>query len=600
MNRHEIKVFIQALRRYSQKDSLLLPILIASNVLQVLIPFFSIILVSLLLDDITTGSSIQELIRTAVIGCAVIFLVGQIYNYIMKKRSERWLRTWPMQVEWLIEKNLTMDYELMEDSQAQFLLRKQQDYQSLQGGICNQLFSYAESLTQTFTTMLASLILAVPMFLTSGLLGILIPAIMLLMIVFLQEKEGSRSNQKTKASTDKWLQTNRLGSYYTNTLLDNYETGKDIRIFHQQDLIEQELEKCTAHRKEMQKQNFLTNFRYAGIIDGITSLNGCLLYLFSGFIALGGSLTLGNAVKYINGITRFIDSFTEFTNTITNIKRMIPYAEDVEAYLNLEQRRVLGTIPVEKRRDNKFSLEFRNVSFRYPNAKEYALKNINLKLEIGDRVAIVGPNGSGKSTFIKLLCRLYDPTEGEILLNGIDIRKYDEKEYLAILAVVFQDYHIFSLKIGENIAASPDVDEARAISSMEKAGLEMLLSKLPDGVNTYVGKHFSPTGFALSGGEKQKLAIARAIYHSAPFVIMDEPTAALDPVAEYEVFAGFDRLVGSRTAFYISHRLASCRFCKNILVFEQGQIVQQGSHESLLHQDGLYAQLWNAQAQYYT
>lgn len=332
----------------------------------------------------------------------------------------------------------------------------------------------------------------------------------------------------------------------------------------------------------------------------MNSLSCWVLYLFSGIIALGGGITIGNAVKYINGITRFTESFQNLILVMTNIKQMIPYAEDVEAFLNLKPRRAQGTIPVEKRQDNKFSLELRNVSFRYPNMEEYALKNINLKLEIGDRVAIVGPNGSGKSTFIKLLCRLYDPTEGEILLNGIDIRKYAEKEYLAILAVVFQDYHIFSLKIGENIAASPDVDEKRALEAMEKAGLERLIVKLPDGVNTYVGKNFSPEGFEVSGGEKQKLAIARAIYHRAPFVIMDEPTAALDPVAEYEVYAGFDRLVGSRTAFYISHRLASCRFCKEILVFDQGKIVQRGSHGTLIAEEGLYAQLWNAQAQYYT
>ena len=214
-------------------------------------------------------------------------------------------------------------------------------------------------------------------------------------------------------------------------------------------------------------------------------------------------------------------------------------------------------------------------------------------------MAIVGKNGSGKSTFIKLLCRLYDVTEGVIRLNGIDIRKYDPEEYARLFAVVFQDFSIFAFPLGENIAASREVEEGRAVDALARVGLGERLADLPLGLATCVGKEYEESGIAFSGGEKQKMAIARAIYKDAPFVIMDEPTAALDPLAECEVYAGFDKMVGNKTALYISHRLASCRFCEDILVFDQGRVVQRGSHEELKEQEGLYRRLWEAQAQYY-
>ena len=227
------------------------------------------------------------------------------------------------------------------------------------------------------------------------------------------------------------------------------------------------------------------------------------------------------------------------------------------------------------------------------------IRDLSLKFEIGEKMAIVGKNGSGKTTFIKLLCRLYDVTEGCIRVNGIDIRKYDYAEYCDLFAVVFQDFQVFAFPLGENVAAGSDVDSARAVDALDRAGVGERYRALPDGLDTSVGKEFDENGVAFSGGEKQKIAIARAIYKDAPFVIMDEPTAALDPESECEVYAGFDRMVGNKTSIYISHRLASCRFCEDILVFDKGKVVQRGRHEELERQEGLYRELWDAQAQYY-
>ena len=243
--------------------------------------------------------------------------------------------------------------------------------------------------------------------------------------------------------------------------------------------------------------------------------------------------------------------------------------------------------------------DIRDVSFRYPNTETWALRHVNMKFQVGSRLAVVGENGSGKTTFIKLLCRLYDPTQGEILLNGIDIRKYSYRQYIDLFSVVFQDFQLLAFPLGQNVAAAVEVDKGRAARCLEMAGFGKRLAALPQGLETPLYKEFDESGVQVSGGEAQKIALARALYKDAPFVVLDEPTAALDPVAEMEVYENFDKIVGDKTAVYISHRLSSCRFCDDIAVFDHGHIVQQGSHDALVEAPGKYQELWHAQAQYY-
>jgi ATP-binding cassette subfamily B protein len=209
-------------------------------------------------------------------------------------------------------------------------------------------------------------------------------------------------------------------------------------------------------------------------------------------------------------------------------------------------------------------------------------------------------NGSGKTTMIKLLCRLYDPSEGEITLNGIDVRKYDYTEYMSVFSVVFQDFKLFSFGLGQNVAANTVYDEQKAADALNKTGFGDRLSALPKGLETPLYKDYEENGVEISGGEAQKIALARALYKDAPFIILDEPTSALDPIAEYEIYSKFDEITGGKTAVYISHRLSSCRFCDDIAVFHEGQLIQRGNHETLLADvSGKYYELWNAQAQYY-
>lgn len=323
-----------------------------------------------------------------------------------------------------------------------------------------------------------------------------------------------------------------------------------------------------------------------------------LIYLFTVIRALIGMVSIGGVVTYASSLSMFTKGIKKLTGFMGHFNSLRLYAGDYVDFMTLEKTKYPGTIPIEKRRDNKFKVEFEHVSFKYPGSEDYVIKDLSLSFVIGEKMAIVGRNGSGKTTFIKLLCRLYDVTEGCIKVNGIDIRKYDYEEYCNLFAVVFQDFAIFSLPLDENIAASMEIDENKVKSALEKAGLGERIKDLSS-LEVAVGRELSDSGVNFSGGEKQKMAIARAIYKDAPFVIMDEPTAALDPVSECEVFEGFDKMVGNKTAIYISHRLASCRFCEDILVFDQGKVVQRGSHEELEDQEGMYRKLWHAQAQYY-
>lgn len=339
----------------------------------------------------------------------------------------------------------------------------------------------------------------------------------------------------------------------------------------------------------------------AGLGTGITVvITGCV-YVFTCMKAWAGAFDVGSVTQYVGAATAMAGSIFALMSAFGKLRANGAYLETTFKFLDIPNAMYQGSLTTEKRSDRNYEVEFRNVSFKYPGTDTWALKNVSIKFKVGSRLAIVGENGSGKTTFIKLLCRLYDPQEGEILLNGIDIRKYDYRDYMDIFSVVFQDFQLISQPLGANVAGRADYDPARVHKALIDAGFEERLKTLPDGLDTQLYKDFTENGVEISGGEAQKIAIARALYKDAPFIILDEPTAALDPMAEAEIYAKFNDIVGDKTAIYISHRLSSCKFCDEIAVFNEGRIVQRGSHQELLSDEtGKYHKLWTAQAQYYT
>jgi len=340
---------------------------------------------------------------------------------------------------------------------------------------------------------------------------------------------------------------------------------------------------------------------YSALGTGITVLITGSVYVFTCLKAWAGAFDIGSITQYVGAATAMTGSIFELTALFGILKTNAEYLDTTFEFLDIPNSMYQGSLTTEKRADRQYEVEFKNVSFKYPGSQNWALKNVSMKFKVGKRLAIVGENGSGKTTFIKLLCRLYDPQEGQILLNGIDIRKYNYRDYMDVFSIVFQDFQLISQPLGANVAGSSAYDEVKVRKALVDAGFGDRLETMPDGLNTQLYKDFTENGVEVSGGEAQKIAIARALYKDAPFIILDEPTAALDPIAEAEIYSKFNDISGDKTAIYISHRLSSCKFCDEIAVFHDGAVIQQGTHDSLLvDTTGKYHELWHAQAQYYT
>ena len=327
---------------------------------------------------------------------------------------------------------------------------------------------------------------------------------------------------------------------------------------------------------------------------------GCILLIswFGAKTIVAGNLTTGEMMSLLAYCMNILMSLMMVSMIFVMLSMSYASAKRISEVLTEQTDLKNPENPVMNVKDG--SIVFDHVSFRYPGSDKYALKDISIEFKVGEKLAVVGMNGSGKSTFIKLLCRLYDPTEGTIYMNGIDIRRYDYQEYFGLFSVVFQDFRLFSFGLGENVAMSETFREEAVRDALVKAGMEEFLKEHNDDLSTTLYRDFDKNGVEVSGGEAQKIALARAVCKGAPFVLLDEPTAALDPKAEYEIYKRFNDLVADRTTVYISHRMSSCRFCGDIAVFHEGRMVQRGSHESLLEETtGKYYELWTAQAQYY-
>ena len=407
-----------------------------------------------------------------------------------------------------------------------------------------------------------------------------------------QKKESAAMNQMTQAEKNSrfwYMDEGGSGAIGAQSL-------KDIFMYRAKKMIQ----KTIDIEREGVRKNVFTIARInsagglgTGMIQGILL---CVSYYCVLALAIAGTITVGMVLRYAQAIFQACMSVSASIRLAGEFRTDVGRIASTLEYLNLEAEKTKGDSFTEM---TKGVIEFRNVSFRYPGTKELVLDHVSLKIEPSEKIAVVGKNGSGKTTLVKLLCRLYEPEEGEILWNGKNIREYDLREWQKIFAIVFQDYSLLSLTLGQNVAASEQYEAERAKEVLQLAGFGERLNKLKKGLETVVYPEYEQDGVSFSGGEEQKIAIARAIYKGGQICILDEPTAALDPVSESRVYESFDEIVKGKTAVYISHRLSSCKFSDRIFVLDNGKIAESGTHEALLSKNGLYAQLWQAQAQYY-
>lgn len=391
----------------------------------------------------------------------------------------------------------------------------------------------------------------------------------------------------------------RKNQYMQNTTTD-FAAAKDIRMFGLKDWLCDKYRELAKVRCDAQRKNekLWRNAGFVGAATWLVSQAGVYAYLI--YQVIQGNVTIGDFTMYTASFATFFNFINELLTHAGNLLACSREVDDFRSFLDFgEGDEEDGGIPVPKLDSYEFT--FKNVSFRYPKAEAYALKNSNLTVKAGERLAVVGLNGAGKSTFIKLLLRLYEPTEGEILLNGVNVKDYNRHDYYQVFAPVFQNVELFAFPLAENISmqAPDETDAKKAEECLQAAGLKEKLETLPKGVKTEVLKVIYDDGVDFSGGEKQKIALARALYKDAPVVVLDEPTAALDAVAESRLYEDFDKLIGGKTAVYISHRLSSTQFCNHVAMFSGGEMVEYGTHKSLLEQNGEYAKMFRIQAQYY-
>lgn len=576
-------------------------LLIVNAFLSSIIGYVPIYFSAKVIDSLIAKTSVETVILYVALTVGIVFVVHLLNTYISSERSVAYNAMWRNEDWSYSEKAMQMAYESIEDPEVT-RLRYRVRRESQTGQNLFYLYQHIERFTGQVTKIIASIALTVSFFTISsvpvGFKLIIVAGVFITLIIQVYAtKKTNELNRDFNAST---VDMNILSEHFLN-YIEHYGAGKDIRLYNMGDFLG---DSYFALDKDYWERNLRNSYKIAAWNLPVTVLNTVLkfgIYAVLIYTALQGGITIGSIAKYVTCIMLLAETLINVVRTIQIALDNNHYLKRYFSYFDIPNNMYQGSLTVEKRNDNEYYVEFRNVSFKYPNTEAYALKNVNLKFKIGEKLAIVGMNGSGKTTFIKLLCRLYDPTEGEILLNGVNIQKYDYDEYISVFSVVFQDFSLFSFKIGEVVASSKTFDENKVRECLQKANFGDRLHEMPEGVHTYLYKKFDKSGIEISGGEAQKIALARALYKDSPFILLDEPTSALDPISEYEVYSNFNAISGDKTTVYISHRLASCRFCDKIAVFDNGQIIQIGSHTELVSDErGKYYELWTAQAQYYT
>lgn len=589
-----------------------IPMMLLRALIQSLYPYVNIIFTAIIIDKLL-GKQWQLAIILSIVMVIVQTIIGILLEIIFNYHEVMTMTINRECSQSLCEKALTLDYESLEDKKNRQEFESAEFNQGHNGGFGTMMVEFSDACSHLLSIMI-SFGFVITLCFTIGKssnkliniiaspLGSMIIIFSLIFIMFFIYKEIAKdSGQKMLEVFDKRMESEQELIYFMDEIFLDYTKAKEIRLYNMKNMLLQ----LSNFRKAKNVNNFYKELKFQYRITSSGSIVNDILNIFVYIIialkVTADAITVGEFTKYVGSFQQMnisIRGFIEKTNHIQVLNSYLNYFVD---YVGKENKLNTGSLPIEKRNDNQYEIEFHNVSFRYPQSEVDVIKNLSIKITLKDKLAVVGKNGAGKTTFIKLLCRLYDPTEGYITLNNIDIRKYDYIEYMSLFSVVFQDFGLFAFSLKENIGAKTEenIDEEKVWKCLDKAGVKEKVSELKLKLDTPLMK-YDNEGVDFSGGEAQKLAIARALYKDAPFIVLDEPTASLDPISEYEIYSRFNDLVNDKTSIFISHRMSSCRFCDDIIVFDKGEVIQRGNHDSLISDiDNVYAKMWNAQAKYY-
>ena len=560
------------------------------TILASIAPFIGIFLPKFLIDELL-GQRRIEIILMTLIG---FFLLSSVVNYSIAwlrcAYSPRVTKIRTDYITMISDKIMKMDFKNTEDPEVLNKIKS----------VMNAVMSNNTGVEGVYHTLLGLFgrltafvgYISIVLFLSPWILLFLIINVLISYALTMRVKKYEYSQKEKAADKD------RRTFYVFDTMYD-FAYGKDIRIYDLKNILIDKFKKFRGERIDISNDVQEKQLKVKIVDVILLVIRECVVYGYLIYDVLFRGMGIGDFTMYFSTINGFGDWMKGILDDLAYIKAQNMYLDDMREFLEIksEDKEKTRDIPI----DSSYEIEFKNVSFKYPKTDKYIYKNLSLKIKKGQRLAIVGINGAGKTTFVKLLCRLYEPTSGEILINGVNIKDFSKEEYYKILSVVFQDIKTFAFTVAENVSLEnlEEVDREKVLHCIEKAGVGDKINSLQKGIDTSLLKILDGEGVELSGGENQKLALARALYKNGKIVILDEPTSALDAVAEYNIYKGFDELIGDKTAIYISHRLASTKFCDVIAFFENGEIVEYGTHEELLKKNGKYSDMFNIQAQYY-
>ena len=604
----KFKVIFSAFKEMHRLEKRLIPISIAVSIVMAVMPFVNVWFTSKIIDLLDTGAEMNELFLY--IGLAVgINLILFFVNYFLSDMYYMYrLLMYNKELQNISVKLFKMEYQRLENGDFKELVHKHSEAQDRVFSSFVQLSWMMRDFLSGLITLVISVVIIFPLlkigFKTTGNTFFEKPVFLLTIFGAIAVMTGIilvialKMNKMWFKASDEYSRLDRIFYYFLNMFSD-YNTGKEIRLYKEQKLIEHNAtDKLLTDGERVLTKASMNSAKSSSFIAVLGAVVGFGIYLFIGVKGLYGLFGIGSLVLYCGSFMQIINGIMKMAATFGKTEEMVPLVNYYFDIMNTKDDMTYGSKVLDL--TDKFEIEFKNVSFRYPGAENDSLKNVNLTIHNGEHLAVVGRNGSGKTTFIKLMCRLYDVTDGEILINGENIKEYTAESLMSLYSVVFQDFKIFSTTLAQNISAGSDYNSEKLFDALDKSNIKERVQKMENEENTYLYKDLDKAGVEISGGEAQKLALARALYKDSPIVILDEPTAALDPVAENEIYNRFNSFVNHKTAIYISHRLSSCIFCSRIAVFDKAELVQNGTHEELLeNKEGKYYELWNAQAQYY-
>ena len=556
----------------------------------VLLPIVTTYLSKLVVELVTQGASIYSLVNHIVLLSSIILLVQLSSKYITTTVQWGSFGNRFRFLDIYMQNNMEIDYEYLENPDGQAANQKAQNALLGETDITQQIFTDCISILSNIIGLLSYTLILISFnpFVVLILLSVTL-------VSHIINKKYNKWHHKNK---DNWINTDRK-LFYIRWNAGDIKSAKDIKLYHMPKWFDQLFSKYFIERTSWWKANERFSFLIDTLIIILNLLRESIVYIILIFQAVAGNLTAADFIFYFGIISQYSGWLLGLINSYASLHKISLGIKDFRDFLDLHSRTNLKNMQTFSQEAPE--IEFRNVSFKYPGSNSNTLSNISVKINKNERIAIVGLNGAGKSTFVKLLCGLYAPTSGEIFINGKNLCEYALSEYWSNISAVFQDIYLLPTSLEKNISLCPveAIDYTKLNHALQLSGLYSKVQELPQREKTLVVKDIHSNAVELSGGEIQKLALARALYKNGSIMILDEPTAALDPISENELYRKYDQLIEDATSVFISHRLSSTRFCDQILFLENGKIVEQGTHNNLLEQNGKYAELFAIQSRYY-